>query len=174
MSQVNHEGPYASWFTKGFTCKSFYVKNVLSPREDFLLTGSSNNDAYLWDISTDSNRVYRLIGHDGEVTSVAWSHAFPDLIATCSDDSTIRFWTLMNESKRSKYAQIEPCVAIRSEGIKKRKIGSISMMPCSGSPLSASSYSAKKINHFFTPSKRSMDCNDKENMDRSHQSLSHK
>lgn len=51
---------------------TFYVKSALSPDNTYLLSGSSNNDAYIWRVDKPQSGPFVLKGHEGEVTSVAW------------------------------------------------------------------------------------------------------
>ena len=56
---------------------SYYVKACLSPDGRYLLSGSSDLKAYLWDVASRQRRQRRspylaLNGHGGEVTAVAW------------------------------------------------------------------------------------------------------
>jgi denticleless len=81
---------------------SFWVRLALSPDGRSLLSGSSGTDkgvsAFLFDVSQtalaaspilpDSAGV-ELPGQKGEVGGVDWAQ---DMLATCSDDGTVRVW----------------------------------------------------------------------------------
>lgn len=81
---------------------SFWVRLALSPDGKSLVSGSSGTDkgasAFLFDVSRtalaappilpDSGGV-ELPGQKGEVGGVDWAH---DMLATCSDDGTVRVW----------------------------------------------------------------------------------
>lgn len=81
---------------------SFWVRLALSPDGKSLVSGSSGSDkeasAFLFDVSQtalaappmlpDSGGV-ELPGQKGEVGGVDWAH---DMLATCSDDGTVRVW----------------------------------------------------------------------------------
>ena len=54
---------------------TFYVKVALSPNDMYLLSGSSDNDAYIWSVEHPTAPPILLKGHLGEVTSVAWCPA---------------------------------------------------------------------------------------------------
>ena len=56
----------------GHLNSTFYVKAALSPDDTYLLSGSSNNDAYVWKVNDPESMPFVLKGHVGEVTSVAW------------------------------------------------------------------------------------------------------
>ncbi|KAJ8355600.1 hypothetical protein SKAU_G00183940 [Synaphobranchus kaupii] len=77
-------------------CKnsSFYVKSCLSPDDQFLASGSSDHQAYIWTVSDSKCPPVMLQGHSQEVTSVAWCPTDFTKIASCSDDNTVRIWRL--------------------------------------------------------------------------------
>ena len=56
----------------GHLNSTFYVKAALSPNDMYLMSGSSDNDAYIWNVTDPSAAPILLKGHLGEVTSVAW------------------------------------------------------------------------------------------------------
>jgi denticleless len=67
---VLKESPVCS-FT-GHSNSTFYVKSALSPNNTYLLSGSSDNDAYIWRVNDSQAAPMVLKGHVGEITSVAW------------------------------------------------------------------------------------------------------
>ncbi|KAH9050036.1 WD40-repeat-containing domain protein [Lactarius hengduanensis] len=81
---------------------SFWVRLALSPDGKSLVSGGSGTDkgasAFLFDVSQtalaappilpDSGGI-ELPGQKGEVGGVDWAH---DMLATCSDDGTVRVW----------------------------------------------------------------------------------
>ena len=81
----------------GAQIKSFYIKSCLSPDDKYLLSGSSDEKAYIWNVN-QQNPVASLVGHNYEVTSVAWAHHQNNLdggnmaIVTCSDDACHKIW----------------------------------------------------------------------------------
>ncbi|XP_074658641.1 denticleless protein homolog [Tubulanus polymorphus] len=77
---------------KGHQNSTFYVKSSLSPDDRFLLTGSSDYHAYIYEVDKPKASPVMLKGHSGEVTSVCWSPSNNLRIATLSDDSTVRIW----------------------------------------------------------------------------------
>lgn len=81
----------------GAQIKSFYIKSCISPDDRYLLSGSSDEKAYIWNIN-NPNPVASLHGHNYEVTSVAWAHHQNNLdggnmaLVTCSDDACHKIW----------------------------------------------------------------------------------
>lgn len=78
----------------GHQNSSFYIKSTISPDDQFLASGSSDNHAYIWKISDPSHPPMMLQGHSEEVTSVSWCPTDFTKIASCSDDHTVRIWRL--------------------------------------------------------------------------------
>ncbi|XP_023152774.2 denticleless protein homolog isoform X1 [Amphiprion ocellaris] len=78
----------------GHQNSSFYVKSTISPDDQFLASGSSDNHTYIWKICDPQHPPTMLQGHSEEVTSVAWCPTDFTKIASCSDDHTIRIWRL--------------------------------------------------------------------------------
>ncbi|KAL7389024.1 hypothetical protein ABVT39_024995 [Epinephelus coioides] len=81
----------------GHQNSSFYIKSTISPDDQFLASGSSDNNAYIWKISDPKHPPMMLQGHSEEVTSVAWCPTDFTKIASCSDDHTVRIWRLHRE-----------------------------------------------------------------------------
>lgn len=79
----------------GHQNSSFYVKSSLCKNGDFLVSGSSDENAYVWSIK-HPNPIVKLTGHTAEVTCVAWSNK-QDALITCSDDMTHMIWTVGSE-----------------------------------------------------------------------------
>lgn len=67
---VFKENPITS-FT-GHDNKTFYVKSALSPDDNYLISGSGDNNAYIWNVNMPQAPPMLLVGHVGEVTSVDW------------------------------------------------------------------------------------------------------
>ncbi|NXS63194.1 DTL protein, partial [Brachypteracias leptosomus] len=78
----------------GHQNSSFYIKSSTSPDDQFLVSGSSDCNAYIWKVSEPNLPPRILLGHSQEVTSVAWCPSDFTKIATCSDDNTVRIWRL--------------------------------------------------------------------------------
>ncbi|NWI88468.1 DTL protein, partial [Pitta sordida] len=94
----------------GHQNSTFYVKSSTSPDDQFLVSGSSDCNAYIWKISEPSLPPRILLGHSQEVTSIAWCPSDYTKIATCSDDNTVRIWRLRHLPEGEKSVSREPNV----------------------------------------------------------------
>ncbi|KAL8153888.1 hypothetical protein V2J09_011648 [Rumex salicifolius] len=86
------KGPVSS-FT-GCEIESFFVKSVISPDASHILSGSSDRNAYIWQVDRPNAEPVVLESHDGEVTAVDWCQHDLEKFATSSDDLTVRFWSM--------------------------------------------------------------------------------
>ncbi|ERN09210.1 hypothetical protein AMTR_s00014p00252440 [Amborella trichopoda] len=84
------KGPMESF--SGHLNGSFYIKAGISPDGSHILSGSSDGNAYIWEVRKPEANLMVLKGHEGDVTAVAWCPSEVGKIATCSDDFTIRVW----------------------------------------------------------------------------------
>ena len=68
----------------------------LSSDDKYLACGSSDEFAYIWNTSPYSpdKPIYRLTGHESEVTCVDWSKNGTWKLATCADDMMHRIWRI--------------------------------------------------------------------------------
>ncbi|CAI9550575.1 unnamed protein product, partial [Staurois parvus] len=85
----------------GHLNSTFYIKSSLSPDGQFLLSGSSDHNAYIWKVSTPLASPIMLQGHSQEVTSVTWCPSDFTKIVTCSDDNTVRVWRLRRSCSKN-------------------------------------------------------------------------
>ncbi|CAM9867210.1 unnamed protein product [Bubo scandiacus] len=92
----------------GHQNSTFYIKSSTSPDDQFLVSGSSDCNAYIWKVSEPSLPPRILLGHSQEVTSIAWCPSDFTKIATCSDDNTVRIWRLRHppEEEKSAFSKI--------------------------------------------------------------------
>ncbi|XP_078001283.1 denticleless protein homolog [Glandiceps talaboti] len=81
-------------YTGHLNNSSFYVKAALSPDDQYLLSGSSDDNAYIWHVGKSEKPLFQLKGHSSEVTSVAWNHQDFTKLVTSSDDNTVKIWRL--------------------------------------------------------------------------------
>ncbi|GAB9464513.1 Denticleless protein [Globisporangium polare] len=101
----------------GHLATSFYVKAAFSPESDFVIGGSADGAAFIWNASTANVSTANvstanvstttrsrfpcvvLKGHTSEVNGVAWhKHDFTK-VATTSDDGTVRTWEVNRNSQ---------------------------------------------------------------------------
>ncbi|GLV39921.1 lethal-(2)-denticleless [Carabus blaptoides fortunei] len=75
---------------------SFYVKSSLSVDGNYLLSGSSDQNAYIWN-TNKSTPLVSLVGHSAEVTCVAWCQKGGIKLVTCSDDMKHKIWQVYDE-----------------------------------------------------------------------------
>ncbi|KAM1868623.1 hypothetical protein ACFX15_044111 [Malus domestica] len=80
----------------GCQIETFFVKSVISPDAAHILSGSSDGNAYIWQVNKPQEDPIILKGHDREVTAVDWSQFEVGKMATSSDDFTVRIWNSQN------------------------------------------------------------------------------
>ncbi|XP_050299207.1 protein lethal(2)denticleless isoform X2 [Anthonomus grandis grandis] len=82
MSYVGHQN------------STFYVKSALSKDERYLVSGSTDEHAYIWNLKY-SKPIVKLVGHAAEVTCVTWCNSeLSPVLFTCSDDLTYKVWSV--------------------------------------------------------------------------------
>lgn len=77
----------------GLTNSTFYIKSSLSPDGRYLISGSSDEKAYVWNIDNPLPMM-ALAGHTREVTCVAWARTNDLRVVTCSDDARHKIWRI--------------------------------------------------------------------------------
>jgi len=77
---------------RGHTQEKYVIRSCFGGVGDaFIGSGSEDNCLHVW--HRESGRLLEsLAGHTGMVNSVAWNPANPHVLATASDDQTIRVW----------------------------------------------------------------------------------
>ncbi|KAJ4834190.1 hypothetical protein Tsubulata_018880 [Turnera subulata] len=108
------KGPIQS-FT-GCRVESFYVKSAISPDANHILSGSSDGNAYIWQVNKPEMDPISLKSHEGEVTAVDWCPSDTGKVATSSDDFTVRIWNI-----ESKF-----CSSTRTSSIRRRVMATTS------------------------------------------------
>lgn len=84
----------------GHTQTSFYIRARFSPDGQFVLSGSADAKAYIWDLKQRCRKdvlapFLELAGHrGGEASAVDWCKSELYKVAICADDSTTRVWHL--------------------------------------------------------------------------------
>ncbi|XP_041648436.1 WD repeat-containing protein 26 [Cheilinus undulatus] len=59
--------------------------------EDFIASGSEDHKVYIWHRRSELP-IAELTGHTRTVNCVSWNPVFPGLLASASDDGTVRIW----------------------------------------------------------------------------------
>ncbi|XP_064106296.1 denticleless protein homolog [Macrobrachium nipponense] len=80
----------------GHINSTYFVKSCLSPCGSYLLSGSSDNNAYIWLTDKPGEPIAKLTGHFAEVTSVGWCPVDDEKIVTCADDMKLRVFRRKN------------------------------------------------------------------------------
>jgi WD40 repeat protein len=102
---INHKLNNKSTATYHINTSNF-IRSSLSKCDNFLLTGSSDFNAYIYPTSVNNQFCHRfkksmpaivLKGHTNEVTAVKWNPLDSNQLVTCSDDNTIRIWNVKRE-----------------------------------------------------------------------------
>nr|GMC97321.1 denticleless protein homolog A-like [Ipomoea batatas] len=88
------QGPVKTF--SGCRIDSFFVKSSISPDAAHILSGSSDGNAYIWQIRKPLADPIILNSHEGEVTAVDWCPSETGKIATASDDFTARIWNIQS------------------------------------------------------------------------------
>ena len=107
MTNNAENGPVASYTAPGFNSCSFFSNLSIDPSDRFLLSGSSNGQAYIWDTlshpESDSKAFELPVFAQLEVSKTAWAGgrkgSLDAQIACISDDLTFSLfnWNLRDE-----------------------------------------------------------------------------
>lgn len=141
----------------GHTQTSFYIRARFSPDGNFVLSGSADSKAYIWDLqqrTADSalSPILELAGHrGGEASAVDWCKTDMFKVATCADDSTTKVWTLGGHSCPSGSADGEPSTPTIRARVPDARQRAPRQRPCAGgvAPARSTLYREQDIRSFF-------------------------
>ncbi|BFZ07529.1 hypothetical protein BsWGS_10568 [Bradybaena similaris] len=100
MASFNPE-PVQTW--RGHKNSTFYVKSAMSPDDQYLISGSSDEMAYIWQINKPHAAPIALKCHTAEVTSVSWCPNDITKVVTLSDDEKTKFWRIFCRELKKNY-----------------------------------------------------------------------
>ncbi|KRY36106.1 CCAAT/enhancer-binding protein zeta, partial [Trichinella spiralis] len=83
----------------GVSINTYYVQCAVCPYAPYLLCGSSNNKAMIWNINESGDPQFSLNDFEGrDANSVTWNH-YGQLV-TCCDPPSWRIWTVYSEKQQ--------------------------------------------------------------------------
>ncbi|KAK9749710.1 hypothetical protein RND81_02G145300 [Saponaria officinalis] len=90
---------------KGHKRSRFLIRSCFGGLDQsFIASGSEDSQVYIWHRGS-GQLVDILPGHSGAVNCVSWNPVDPHMLASASDDRTIRIWGLSGENIRQRVTQ---------------------------------------------------------------------
>ncbi|XP_039139712.1 WD repeat-containing protein 26 homolog [Dioscorea cayenensis subsp. rotundata] len=88
------DGPKLIAKYEGHKRSRFLIRSCFGGSEQsFIASGSEDSQVYIWHRET-GELIWKLPGHGGAVNCVSWNPVNPHMMASASDDHTIRIWGL--------------------------------------------------------------------------------
>ncbi|CAF2119004.1 unnamed protein product [Brassica napus] len=92
---------------KGHKRSRFLIRSCFGGyKQAFIASGSEDSQVYIWHRST-GKLIIELPGHAGAVNCVSWSPTNLHMLASASDDGTIRIWGLDKINQQNQKKQVQ-------------------------------------------------------------------
>lgn len=120
---------------------SYYIRTCLSADGKYLLSGSSDDKAYIWNVQNPLP-IITLDAHEVEVSCVAWGRTMDLRLVTSSDDASLKIWRVAPSELAMDEKQQYHGEAILNEVNRRLMINN------------SADYSSKKTHSLVTPTLR--------------------